>query len=428
MEIIKLSFQILKWIFIDSFTGKGVEISTVIKIALVSLARNKTRSFLTSLGIIIGVASVISMVSLGQGAYYSAQESISKMGTNLIMIFPGSQTQGGVRLGMGSITTLNISDVEAITNYCKSVAYAAPEVRTSAQVVFSSQNWVTTIIGIGNDTLKIRNWELQAGRFFTPLEIRSSAKVCIIGTTVQEKLFSNLNPLGKIIRIKKIPFEVIGVLTSKGGSSMGHDQDDVIMVPYTTLQKRILGISHLHLILVSAKSDDLVEEAKQEIRKTLRSQHHLDDNEEDDFNMRTQADIANMASSTLRIINLLLGSIASVSLLVGGIGIMNIMLVSVTERTKEIGIRLALGAKRKDILVQFLTEALVLSLFGGLFGIIFGYFLAISISKFTEWNVYMSLPIILIAFTFSASVGIFFGLYPAYKASKLDPIDALRYE
>ncbi len=428
MNVIRLPFQILAWIVLGPLTGRGVDVWSVLRLAFVSLNRNKTRSFLTALGIIIGVGSVITMVGLGQGAYSSVQDSISKMGTNLIMVMPGSHFQGGARMGMGTTTTLNEADAIAVQTQCPAVALVSPVVRTAGQAVFASQNWTTSVMGVGSDFLRVRAWDLEHGRFFTPMELRNAAKVCVLGSTVAENLFGAVNPVGKMIRLKKLPFEVIGVLQTKGGSGLGQDQDDTILAPFPTVQRRMLGITYIHMMMVSATGDDTVDQAQEEIRAVLRRQHRLEDREDDDFSIRTQADIAAMAGSTLGIVNLLLGAIASVSLLVGGIGIMNIMLVSVTERTREIGIRMAIGAKSRDILTQFLVEAMSLSCVGGVIGIAGGIGLTHLISRFTEWPVFVSVPVIAIAVGFSALVGIFFGLYPAWKAAHLDPIEALRFE
>ncbi|HNW34371.1 MAG TPA: ABC transporter permease [Candidatus Ozemobacteraceae bacterium] len=400
----------------------------VIRLALISLARNKMRSFLTALGIIIGVGSVVTMVGVGQGAYSSVQTEISKMGTNLIMIMPGSSSQGGARMGAGTMTTLNEADAEAIAADCPSITLVSSVVRTSGPMVFSSQNWTTQVMGVGADYLEIRATKLTAGRFFTSHEIRNGSKICVLGKVVADNLFGSISPVGQTIRIKKMPFEVIGVLEERGQSGPGQDQDDVVLAPFSTIQRRMMGITHINMIVASAVSDKSVDTAKEEISNILRRRHRLTDNQDDDFQIRTQADMAAMASSTLGIITLLLGAIASVSLVVGGIGIMNIMLVSVTERTREIGIRMAIGARGRDILSQFLVESVTLSCVGGFLGICVGMALTRLITALTEWQVYVSIPAMVIAVAFSAAVGIFFGLYPAWKASQLDPIDALRFE
>ncbi|HEY9071495.1 MAG TPA: ABC transporter permease [Candidatus Ozemobacteraceae bacterium] len=400
----------------------------VIRLALISIARNKMRSFLTALGIIIGVGSVVTMVGVGQGAYSSVQNEISKMGTSLIMIMPGSSMSGGSRMGAGTKTTLTEEDAQAIEADCPSVSMVSPIARSGAPLVYANQNWTSSVMGVGADYLGIRAWNLASGRFFTDQELRNGAKVCVIGKVVAENLFGSINPVGRSIRIKKMPFDVVGVLEERGQSGPNQDQDDVVVAPLTTVQRRMLGVTHIHMVMASAVSDEAVNAAKEEITTVLRRRHRLLDKEEDDFQIRTQADIAAMAGSTLGIITLLLGAIASVSLVVGGIGIMNIMLVSVTERTREIGIRMAIGARARDILTQFLVESVTLSCVGGLLGILVGMGLTSIISRFTEWQVYVSVPAMIVAVTFSATVGIFFGLYPAWKASQLDPIEALRFE
>ncbi|OQA04669.1 MAG: Macrolide export ATP-binding/permease protein MacB [bacterium ADurb.Bin374] len=400
----------------------------VVRLALISIARNKMRSFLTALGIIIGVGSVVTMVGVGQGAYASVQNEISKMGTSLIMIMPGSSSSGGARMGMGTMTTLTEADADAIAADCSSLSMVSAVVRTSGPMVYANQNWSTQVMGVGIDYLDIRASKVTVGRYFTDQEVRNGAKVCVLGKVVADNLFGSINPIGRTIRIKKMPFEVVGVLEERGQSGPGQDQDDVALAPLETVKRRMMGITHINMIMASAVSDDAVDEAKEEIANVLRRRHRLTDNQDDDFQIRTQADIAAMAGSTLGIITLLLGAIASVSLVVGGIGIMNIMLVSVTERTREIGIRMAIGARARDILTQFLVESVTLSCVGGLLGILLGMGLTNIISRFTEWQVYVSIPAMIIAVTFSAAVGIFFGLYPAWKASQLDPIEALRFE
>lgn len=401
---------------------------SVIKLAFISIGRNKMRSFLTALGIIIGVASVITMVGLGQGAYYSVQEQISKMGTNLIMVMPGSSSHRGAMGGMGSMINLMQDDAQAVLEECPSISMIAPTVRTSGQAVYGGRNWSTSIHGTTESFVHIRSWEIAEGRFFTDREALSGVKICVLGQTVAENLFGTLNPIGKIIRMKKIPLEVVGVLASKGQAGMGMDQDDLILAPLTTVQRRMMGITHINMIYASAMTEDLVESAQTEMTKTLRKRHKLGEKDEDDFRIQTQADIAETAGSTLAIIALLLGSIASVSLVVGGIGIMNIMLVSVTERTREIGIRMAIGARSRDILTQFIIEAITLSCVGGLIGMLFAIGVVHLISQFSEWPAVISFAAIIGSFLFSAMVGIFFGIYPAWKASQLNPIEALRFE
>lgn len=399
----------------------------IIKLALVSLSRNKLRSFLTALGIIIGVTSVVAMVGLGQGAYNSVQENIAKMGTNLIMVMPGSAGRRGFHGPRGSATTLTPEDGEAILRECPSVGMVSPIVRSGGQAVFGNKNWQTSVQGVNESYLQIASREIERGRFFTANEARSGHKVCVIGKTVIDNLFGNLNPVGQTIRLKKMPLTVIGVIKERGETSMGADQDDLILAPFFAIQRRILGVTHAHMLNISARTSEQVESAKKEIAEVLRRRHRVKEDDED-FHIRTQEDIAEMAGSTLAIIAMLLGSIASVSLLVGGIGIMNIMLVSVTERTREIGIRMAIGAKTRDILIQFLIEAVTLSCIGGSMGILGGIGLSKIISYFVSFPPLVSMPAIVISFLFSGAVGIFFGLYPAWKASQLDPIEAFRFE
>ncbi|KAF1079527.1 MAG: ABC-type antimicrobial peptide transport system, permease component [Candidatus Rifleibacterium amylolyticum] len=400
----------------------------IIKLAFISLGRNKMRSFLTALGIIIGVTSVVGMVALGQGAYFSVQENISKMGTNLIMVMPGGGRQRGFRGPPGSMNTLTPEDGEAIAHMCPSVGKVTPIARNSGQAVFGNQNWSTSVMGVNEHYLDIASREVVRGRFFTPAEVRGGHKVCVIGETVVEELFGNLNPLGQTIRFKKLPLTVIGVLKSRGEASMGGDQDDLMLLPFIVVQRRLLGITHVNMLQISARTAESVESAKEEINQLLMRRHNKKTEDDADFSIHTQDDIAEMAGQTLAIIALLLGSIASVSLLVGGIGIMNIMLVSVTERTREIGIRMAIGAKTTDILYQFLVEAVVLSCVGGVLGIFGGYILSTVIGHFVEFTPIVSNASIVVSILFSGAVGIFFGLYPAWKASQLDPIEAFRYE
>jgi putative ABC transport system permease protein len=398
------------------------------QIALRALNRNKMRSFLTALGIIIGVGAVIAMVSIGQGAKRAVEERFEQMGTNLLFVRPGSRAFRGVHGGVGSYQTLKPEDAEAILKSCDAVQYVSPNVSTRAQVVYRNKNWNTSIQGVGVDYPLIRNWNVADGEFFTQGMVKAAAKVCVLGDEVKTNLFEDEDPIGKIIRIKNIPFRVIGVMEQKGEAGGWFNRDDTIFAPFTTIQKRLLGIDHIHSIDVSAASPELTFVAQQQIEELLRLRHRILPGAEDDFNIRNMSDIAESAAESTRILTILLGGIASVSLLVGGIGIMNIMLVSVTERIREIGIRMAIGAKERDILMQFLTEAIVLSVFGGLIGIGVGVITSRLISHFAGWKTIVSLGAILLAFLFSGSVGIFFGYYPARKASKLDPIEALRYE
>ncbi len=399
-----------------------------IQAALKALNKNKMRSFLTMLGIIVGVLAVVAMISIGQGAKVSVQERISQLGSNLLFVRPGSAFRHGVHGGWGSRTSLRPEDAEAIVEECPSVEMVSPEVSTRAQVVYKNKNWNPSISGTGADILAIRGWKMEAGSFFRNSDVRGAAKFCVLGKTVVENLFEGANPMGEIIRIRQIPFTVLGVLASRGQAGGWFDQDDVILVPYTTAQKRLLGIQHINNIVISAVSAESMSSAEQEISELLRRRHKLADYDEDDFNIRNMADIQEAVAETAGTMTMLLAGIASVSLLVGGIGIMNIMLVSVTERIREIGIRMSVGARDRDILMQFLVEAVVLSLTGGLMGIIAGIIGSRVISSIAGWPTVVSGASIGLAFVFSAAVGVFFGFYPARKASKLNPIDALRYE
>jgi len=399
-----------------------------VRVALRALRKNKLRSLLTVLGVVIGVCAVITLVNMGSGAQISIEKAISGLGTNLLIIFPGSVTKGGIRTGYGTVTSLTADDAEAILGECPAVQMVTPVVSSAAQVVFQNQNWGTSIFGTDLDYQRIKNWPVERGEFFTLQDVKAATKVCVLGRTVAEKLFGGQNPVGHVIRIKRIPFRVLGVLSPKGQTAFGQDQDDTIVVPYTTAQKRLMGITHLTMVMASAVSLDLMTDAQEQIRDLLRHRHQIKEGQDDDFTVRNLADLTAVFSTITRILTLLLGSIASISLLVGGIGIMNIMLVSVTERTREIGIRMSVGAKSRDILLQFLFEAVLLSLMGGFIGIVLGIGLTSSISYFTGWPTPVSFYAILIAFIFATGVGIFFGLYPARKASRMNPIDALRYE
>jgi putative ABC transport system permease protein len=401
------------------------------RIALRALARNKMRSFLTALGIIIGVGAVIAMVSLGEGAKKGVEERFNSLGTNLLNVFPGSRNHHGISSGGGGWQSLKVEDAEAIAAQCDAVRYVSPSASTRAQVIYANKNWNTSVQGVGARYPEVRNWEIEAGTFFDESHVTAAGKVCVLGTEVKKSLFEDEDPIGKVIRVKGIPFRVLGVLKSKGEAGGFFNRDDVIIVPYTTVMKRLAGEDHINSIDVQAVSMDRTVEAKGQIEELLRIRHKIAPGADDDFQVRNMAEIAEGAAQSTQIMGILLGSIASISLLVGGIGIMNIMLVSVTERIREIGIRMAVGAREKDILLQFLTEAVVLSFLGGALGVVFG----IASSKlmkyipiFAEWKTVVSPQAILLAFAFSASVGIFFGFYPARKASKLDPIEALRYE
>ncbi|HDJ22764.1 MAG TPA: FtsX-like permease family protein [Candidatus Aminicenantes bacterium] len=405
-----------------------MNIIKTIQIAFRALNRNKMRSFLTALGIIIGVGAVIAMVSIGQGAKKAVEQRFQEMGTNLLFIRPGSRSFRGVHGGSGTFQNLKPEDAEAILKNCNAVQYVSPNVSTRAQTVYRNKNWNTSIQGVGADYPLIRNWNVVDGEFFNEGMVKTAAKVCVLGNEVKINLFENEDPIGKIIRIKSIPFRVIGIMEQKGEAGGWFNRDDTIFAPYTTVQKRLMGIDHVQSIDVSAVAPELTGEAQRQIEELLREKHRILPGAEDDFNVRNMSDIAESAAESTRILTILLGGIASVSLLVGGIGIMNIMLVSVTERIREIGIRMAIGAKERDILMQFLTEAIVLSGVGGLIGIGVGMLTSRLISHFAGWQTVVSLGAILLAFIFSGTVGVFFGYYPARKASKLDPIEALRYE
>ena len=400
----------------------------ILRIAFDALLRNKMRSILTMLGIIIGVGAVIAMVAIGQGAQVSVDAQISSLGSNVLMVFPGSSSRGGVMGGGGTGASLTEEDQEAVKEQCPAVAYVSPQVGSGAQVVFGNLNWGTRIQGGTVDFFAIRDWRLDAGDFFTDQDVRAATKVCLLGQTIVSQLFEGSNPVNQTIRIRNIPFRVIGTLKSKGQNAMGQDQDDLIIIPYTTLQKRLMGHTHSWGFIASAVSKSQIPLAQQQMTDLLRMRHKLGPMDDNDFTIRNQTEIADAQSATTKIMTTLLASIASVSLLVGGIGIMNIMLVSVTERTREIGIRMSIGARKRDILTQFLMEAIVMSLLGGLIGIGFGIAGSSLVSKIAGWPTFITANSIIIAVFFSMIVGIFFGFYPARKASMLHPIDALRYE
>jgi putative ABC transport system permease protein len=368
------------------------------------------------------------MVGIGQGAKKMVDSQIASLGDNLLTIFPGSHTAGGVHEGAGSVTRLTEDDAKAIIQSCPAVSKISPVVRTGAQVVAGNLNWGTQIQGYSPDFVDIRSWSVSSGTFFTEQDVRGATKVCVLGKTVVDNLFPDQDPVGQIIRIKKLPFRVIGVMAKKGQNAFGQDQDDIILVPYSTAQKKLIGVSFVNSIIASANDRTQINLAENQITQLLHQRHKSPQGEADDFTVRSQLDIASVAGSTSQVMTILLGAIASVSLIVGGIGIMNIMLVSVTERTREIGIRMAVGARGKDILTQFLVESIVLSLIGGLVGILLGVISSKLISGVLHWPIFISPPAVALAFFFSGFVGIFFGFYPARKASLLDPIEALRYE
>jgi putative ABC transport system permease protein len=377
------------------------------------------------------VSAVIAMIAVGSGAKASIAERIASMGSNMLIVMSGSSTSGGMRFGSGTVPTLTVDDAKAILSEIPSVKYVAPTLPGVAQVVYGNQNWSTSIQGTTSEILDIREWPVDSGRPFTQQDLDGATKVCLLGTTVVENLFGGIDPVGQIVRIKNVPFTVIGVLSHKGQTSFGQDQDDTIFVPLTTAQKRLFGMQFpgmVRTITVQAKGPEVMGEVEEEINSVLRQRHRIQPNQENDFTVRNLTEIMSTAQETASVMSLLLGAIASISLMVGGIGIMNIMLVSVTERTREIGIRIAVGAKGRDILLQFLIESLVLSLIGGTVGIGIGIAGTLVLSKFTQWPTLFSVEAILLAFLFSGSVGVFFGFYPARKASMLNPIEALRYE
>jgi putative ABC transport system permease protein len=401
--------------------------------ALRALRLNVLRSVLTTLGIIIGVGAVIIMVSVGAGAEARVDNLISSLGSNLLMVLPGSGTAGGVRLGAGTVPTITEDDAEAIQSEIPMVEASAPSVRGTAQVVFGNLNWSTLVYGVTPEYLKVREWEITTGRAFTDQEVKGAAKVALLGQTVVENLFPGGNPVGQVIRITRVPFEVVGLLKSKGQTLMGRDQDDAIFIPLSTAKKRVLGGRYLGgkavaVIFVKVREAGLVSEAERQVKQLLRQRHRLRPDQDDDFFIRNISEFLEARAQSSRAMALLLAAVASVSLIVGGIGIMNIMLVSVTERTREIGLRLAIGARGRDILTQFLIEAVTLSLIGGLIGIALGVGGAVAMSMFGEWPMIVEINSVILAFGFAAAVGVFFGFYPARKAARLDPIEALRYE
>jgi putative ABC transport system permease protein len=402
--------------------------STLIKVATQSILKNKMRTMLTMLGIIIGVGAVIVMVAVGQGARSSIRDQINNLGTNMIVIMPGSSQQGGVSQGAGAFNTLTVKDAEKLANEHPGLAAVSPVVVTRGQVVASGRNWRTTVNGVDTGYQKIRDWGVTSGDFFGEDDVRAMRKVAVIGATVAENLFPGEDPLGQRLQIRGVPFDVVGVLAKKGQTATGNDQDDVIVVPYTTAQTRLSGFARIPQILASTHTPAEIPAAQEEIRILMRESHRLYDNDPDDFTVRNQTELAEAAESSTRVMTMLLAAIASISLLVGGIGIMNIMLVSVTERTREIGIRLAIGARGSDVLTQFLVESIVMSLLGGLVGLAFGIGGAQLLGHITGWSTAISPLIVAIALGFSAAVGIFFGFYPARKAAALNPIEALRYE
>ena len=401
----------------------------LIKIAFKAIVLNKMRTLLTMLGIIIGVASVIAMLAIGEGSKESIRTTISAMGSNMITVRPGSDVRGGVKQERSAMETLKLTDYYAIKEQASLLTYITPMVNGGGQVINGSNNWPSTIYGVNPDYLKIKLVDLQSGSMFTDAEVQSASKVALIGQTVVDNIFlDGEDPVGKMIRFNSIPFKIIGVLEEKGENTFGQDQDDVVIAPYTTVQKRILAIDHLESIIASAISEDQAPEAVTQVSEILRKQHKITENEEDDFHVRSMEELISTFSSTSEMLTILLVAVASISLLIGGIGIMNIMYVSVKERTKEIGLRMAVGAKGADILMQFLIEAILISITGGLLGVMLGLGATVFIEKFLNWPTSVALYSIVISFAVCAVTGIFFGWYPAKKAAALDPITALRYE
>ena len=402
--------------------------TTTFRVALLALLRNKMRTFLTMLGIIIGVGAVIAMVSIGNGAKAQIEAQIASLGQNVILILSGNMSRGGVRMGFGSSPTLTREDLAAIRREVTGIANSSPEMRNGMQVTAGNQNANTTVMGVDVEYLDVRAWPLESGAMFGEQDVRNATKVALIGNTAARSLFDESDPVGQTVRIKNVPFTIVGRLASKGMSMMGSDQDDVIVVPYTTAMIRLSGGTAFRAIHVKAVNAAAAGEVQSQVVSLLRQRHKIREGGDDDFFVRTQEEIAQTATATTRVMTILLGSIAGVSLLVGGIGIMNIMLVSVTERTREIGIRMAVGARGRDILLQFLTEAMTLSILGGGIGVLLGVGASNLIAMNTEWKTMTSTSSVVLAFVFSAAVGIFFGYYPARKAARLDPIEALRYE
>ena len=403
--------------------------TNLLKIAYRSLAKNSLRTILTMLGIIIGVASIVAMLGIGQGSSSSIKGAISSMGTNVIMVFPNAQNTGGVRSDAGTGQNLTVEDVDAVRQFCPDIVAISPVVRTSAQTVYGSQNWHTSIFGVNREYFTVRNLNLTKGDLFSASEERGAAKVCLVGQTVITNLFGEgADPVGQSIRVNKIPFRIVGVLEKKGQNTFGQDQDDVILAPFYTVQKRMLGTTNVQQVFASAKSELLINKGVDEITGILMQRHKITDPDNADFMIRTQTELSNMLGSVSSIMTILLTIMAVISLVVGGIGIMNIMLVSITERTKEIGLRMAVGAKSNDVLLQFLIEAIVLSLFGGLIGLALGVGISNLVGIFAGWPITVTLSSIIFAFGSSTVIGILFGYLPARKAAHMRPIEALRYE
>ena len=403
--------------------------TNLIKIAVRALANNKLRGFLTMLGIIIGVASVITMLAIGQGSKRSIQAQISEMGSNMIMIHPGADVRGGVRQDASAMETLKLQDYEDIVDETRFVSAVSPSVNSSGQAIYGANTAPTTVYGISPDYLEIRRYKVEDGDMFTEQDIQTAAKVCVVGKTVVDNLFPDgSNPVGKVIRFQKLPFRIVGVLESKGYNSMGMDQDDLILAPYTTIQKKVLAITHLQGITCSALKEEYTDQAIDEISEILRRNHKLKGSDDDDFTIRSQQELSTMLTSTTDMMTVLLAAVAGISLLVGGIGIMNIMYVSVTERTREIGLRMSIGAKGIDILAQFLIESILISVTGGLIGVVFGVGAALVVNGVAHFPIYIQPWSVVLSFAVCTVTGVFFGWYPAKKAAQLDPIEAIRYE
>lgn len=399
-----------------------------IAIAFTSLLSNKMRTILTMLGIIIGVGAVIVMVSIGMGVRQNITNSIASLGSNMLIVTPGSANKGGVRSAAGSSQKLKLDDAEAIKKKIKNIDYVSPTVNSSYQIVYGNENWNSSVYGVTPEYLKIRSLSVTSGSFITASDINSRNRVAVIGSTVASNLFDTTNPVGKNIRIVNQPFRVIGVLESKGQSSMGNDQDDVVIIPLTTAQERLMGITYIRSINIQVSDSSKMDLVQEQVESLLRQRHRIRTGQDDDFTVRNLTSLLETVNNTTTMLTLFLGSIAAISLLVGGLGIMNIMMVSVTERTREIGIRKALGATFKDIMLQFLIEAVIIGVVGGVLGILFGVGSALLVSKVSTFTTYITVFPIVISFSFSVGIGLFFGLYPARKAARLDPIEALRYE
>lgn len=403
--------------------------TNLFKIALHALANNKLRAFLTMLGIIIGVASVITMLAIGQGSKRSIQQQIAEMGSNMIMIHPGADMRGGVRQDPSAMQTLKLEDFHALQEQTNFLSAVSPSVSSSGQFIYGANNYPSSVSGVNRDYLDIRQLTVESGDMFTDADIQTSAKVCVIGKTIVDNLFPDgSDPIGHVIRFNKIPFRIIGVLKAKGYNSMGQDQDAIVLAPYTTVMKRLLAITYLQSLYASALTEDMTEEAIDEVTTLLRTNHKLKEGDDDDFNIRSQQELSTMLNSTTDLMTTLLACIAGISLVVGGIGIMNIMYVSVTERTREIGLRMSVGARGVDILSQFLIEAILISITGGLIGVILGIAASFGVNIAAHWPIYIQPWSVMLSFAVCTVTGVFFGWYPAKKAADLDPIEAIRYE